>query len=182
MYEGYLNAGKFTLFISSNYSNFEYSEIQKSIEYPYYSIPNIMIVLIMFVMDTYAILHLHYAELGLLIFSLTLMWLILGLEKRIISITSPTERCHSRNNQTEEILNYYDSIKKLSRKLNQAVGPVVLTFVVEGIPYYSSHIGDIFVITDWYSRIRFILFAVQFFIILILAAEVSRRVSQLQLF
>lgn len=69
-------------------------------------------------------------------------------------------------------------LKEFARKINTAMGPVTLFCVVLAMPYYSTHIGDILVLDDWFGKLRYIFFLVNFFSILIIASDTVHKVKK----
>jgi len=182
LYSAYEEEGRFILFLSPNYSTPEEraAQVEVTLSPPLpLTIPGVLIVLLAGTIQFYREVEVHFADLGILLFTLTLLWHANAFVHKLRQSTqeAKSDGLAVGEDRIKEIFAQYETLKGLSKTLNSAIGPVVLIFLFEAIPYYSAHLGDFLIITDWYHRLRFIFFTAQFVIILLLAAEIPHKVN-----
>lgn len=75
------------------------------------------------------------------------------------------------------ILEQYKELKKLAQLVNEAIGQILLSSVLETMIYCSIHINAVFISTDWFRQLRSTILFAGTISIFVIASEINKMVT-----
>jgi hypothetical protein len=91
-----------------------------------------------------------------------------------------TESLRNDEEQLSQTLEKYANLKRAVDKINRIFGLLFLCCLLEELVYFSLHVGQISVETDWLARGRYTFFMVGFFYTLYLCASATNEMRALE--
>lgn len=87
----------------------------------------------------------------------------------------------SGNLQIERILKSYDALKELSFLINDAMGVVILMFIMDNILFDAIGMAVVIITPDWLYRVVIIVYLGLACAIVVLAGEICKQVEKIRL-
>ncbi|OXA40869.1 hypothetical protein Fcan01_24203 [Folsomia candida] len=118
----------------------------------------------------------HFTNIAMLVMAIVLWSGVKGFDNLVASMTDKKQTTPCASNNKELLLNY-DALKELSKLINDAISPIFLLFVVEGLLYYSTNINALLLGGSTIYLIRQFMYFIEFVAILLLSGNSCKRME-----